>query len=56
VSYLISTASKLSMGTTNLNGLLGSQNCVFEKAGIDYQVGPEGKKKLFNNFFKGSES
>jgi len=34
VSYLISTASKLSMGTTNLNALLGSQNCVFEKAGI----------------------
>jgi len=34
VSYLISTASKLSMGTSNLNAILGSQNCVFEKAGI----------------------
>jgi len=52
-SYLISTASKLSMGTSNLNALLGSQNCVFEKTGIGYQAGPKGKQKLFNNFFKG---
>ena len=43
VNYLISTASKLSMGTSNLNALLGSQNCVFEKAGIGYQTGPKGK-------------
>jgi len=43
VNYLTSTASKLSMGTTNLNALLGSQNCVFEKAGIGYQAGPNGK-------------
>jgi len=56
VSYLISTTSKHSMGTANLNALLGSQNCVFEKAGIAYQVGPKGKQKLFNNFFKGSGS
>jgi len=27
------------MGTTNLNAILGSQNCVFEKAGISYQFG-----------------
>jgi len=44
------------MGTTNLNELLGSQNCVFEKAGIGYQTGPKGKQKLFNNFFKSSGS
>jgi len=56
VNYLFSTASKLSMGTTNLNALLGSQNCVFKKAGIGYQTGPKGKQKLFNNFFKGSGS
>jgi len=51
VSYLISIASKLSIGTANLNTLLGSQNCVFEKAGNGYQVRPKGKQKLFNNFF-----
>jgi len=56
VNYLISTASKLSRGTSNLNALLGSQNCVFEKAGIGYQTGPKGNQKLFNNFFKGSGS
>jgi len=45
VNYLISTTSKLSMGTTNRNALLGSQNCIFEKAGISYQIGLKGKKK-----------
>ena len=34
VNYLITTASRLSMGTINLNVILGSQNCVFEKVGI----------------------
>ena len=53
MNYLISTASKLSMGIDNLNALLGSQNCVFENAGIGYQTGAKGKQKLFNNFFKG---
>jgi len=37
------TTSKLSMGTANLNGILGSQNCVFEKVGIGYQCGFQGK-------------
>jgi len=41
------------MGITNLNALLESQNCVFKKAGIVYQAGPNGKQELFNNFFKG---
>jgi len=56
VNYLISNASKLSMGITNLNVLLESQNFIFEKAGIGYQTSPKGKQKLFNNFFKGSGS
>jgi len=37
VNYLIKIDSKLSMGTANLNLLLGSQNCVFNKAGIGFQ-------------------
>jgi len=41
---LIIIASNLSMGTTNLNAILGSQNCVFEKASIGYQMGFQGKK------------
>ena len=52
VNYLITTASKLSMGTANLNAILGSQNCVFEKAGIGYQIGFQRKQKKFSSFFK----
>ena len=48
VNYLITTTSKLSMGTANLNASLGSQNCVFEKAF-------QGKQKKFSNFFKANE-
>jgi len=36
VNYLITTASKLFMGTANLNAILGSQNFVFENASIGY--------------------
>jgi len=55
VNYLITTASKLSMGTTNLNAILGSQNCVYEKVGIRYQTGFQGKQKKFSSFFKSNE-
>jgi len=43
VNYLIATAFELSMGTPNLNAILGSQNCVFGKAGMGYQCGFQGK-------------
>jgi len=52
VNYLITTASRLSMGTANLNAILGSQNCGFEKAGIGYQTGFQRKQKKYNSFFK----
>jgi len=52
VNYLITTASRLSMGTTNLNVILGSQNCVSEKAGIRYQSNFQRKQKKYNSFFK----
>ena len=45
VNYLITTASTLSMGTTNLNAILGSQNCASEKAGIEYQTDFQVKQK-----------
>jgi len=51
VNYLIKTVSKLSMGTANLNALLGSQNCVFNKAGIGFQKGFLEKVKKFSSFF-----
>jgi len=52
VNSLITTASKHSMSTTNLNAILGSQNCVFEKDGIGYQIGFQGKERKYNIFFK----
>jgi len=55
VNYLINTASKLSMGTANLNAILGSQNCVFEEADIGYQCDFQGKQKKFRSFFKSNE-
>jgi len=55
VNYSITTASKLFMGTANLNAILGSQNCVFEKAGIGYQIGFQGKQRKYNNFVKTNE-
>ena len=50
VNYLVTTTSKPSMGTANLNTILGSQNCVFEKADIGYQTNFQGKQKKYNNF------
>ena len=55
VNYLITTTSKLSIGTTNLNAILDSQNGAFEKAGIGYQCGFQGKQKKFSSFFQGNE-
>jgi len=37
VKYLMKTSLKLASGTTNLNVILVSQNCVFDKAGIGYK-------------------
>jgi len=52
VNYLITIASN---STTNLNAILGSQNCVFEKADIGYQIGFQGKQRKYNSFFKTNE-
>ena len=54
VKYLITTSSKLTMGTANLNAILGTQNCVFERAGIGYQPNFPRKQKKYSSFFKSS--
>jgi len=51
MNYLIKIVSKLSTGTANLNALLGSQNCVFNKADIGFQEGFPKKVKKFSSFF-----
>jgi len=52
VKYLVKTSSKLVAGMTDLNVVLGSQNCVFDKARIGFK--PMFKKKIrnFSCFFK----
>jgi len=52
VKYLMKTSSKQALGTTNLNVLLGSQNCLFDKAEIGYKPMFEKKTKRFSSFFK----
>jgi len=51
VKYFIKIVSKFFMGTTNLKALLGSQNCVFNKAGISFRDVSKKKVKKFKNYF-----
>jgi len=52
VKFLVKTSSKLAMGTTNLNVVLGSQNCVFYKVGIGFKPLFKKKTRKFSSFFK----
>jgi len=52
VKVLVKTSSKLAMRTTNLNALLGSQNCVFDKAGIGFKPLFKKETRKFSSFFK----
>jgi len=50
----VKTSSKLALGTANLNTVLGSPNCVFDKAGIGYKPMFKKKTRKFSSFFKHS--
>jgi len=52
VKYLVKTSSKLILGTTNSNAVLGSQNYVFGKAGIGYKPKFQKKTRKFTSFIK----
>jgi len=52
VKYLVKTSSKLVMRTKNLNVVLGSQNCLFDKARLGYKPKLQKKTRKFSNFFK----
>jgi len=54
VKFLVKISSKLAMGTKNLNVVLGSQNCVFDKAGIAFKPLFKKKTRKFSSFFKTS--
>jgi len=53
VKYLLETCAKFIRGKANLEVVLGSQNCVFGKAGLGYIH--EKKAKKFSSFFSESE-
>jgi len=55
VKYLLKTCAKFTRGKSNLEAVLGSQNCVFGKAGLGYTLIHEKKTKKFSSFFSKSE-
>jgi len=52
VSYLISTASKLSMGTTNLNALLDLKIVFLKKLALVIKLVPKENKNCLTIFLK----
>ena len=52
VKFVVKTSSKLAMGMANLNVVLGSQNCVFDKVGIGFKPLFKKKTRKFSSFFK----
>jgi len=55
VKYLLKACAKFTRGKENLEAVLGSQNCVFGKAGLGYTPIHEKKAKTFSSFFSKSE-
>jgi len=55
VKYLIKTCARFTRGEANLEALLGSQNCVFGKAGLSYNHSFQKKTKKFSSFFTKSK-
>jgi len=55
VKYRLKTCVKFTKGKANLEAILGSQNCVFGKAGLGYTLILEKKAKKFSSFFSKSE-
>ena len=49
VHYLVNTVDKLSKGKSNFENVLASQNCVFGKAGLGFNL--LNKQDKFSNFF-----
>jgi len=51
VKYHLKTCEKFIKGQANLKVVLGSQNCVFGKARLAYNIVFEKKAKKFSSFF-----
>ena len=55
MKYLLKTCARFKRGKANLEVAIGSQNCVFGKAGLGYTPIHEKKTKKFSSFFSKSE-
>ena len=55
MKHLLKTCAKFTRGKTNLEAVIGSQNCVLGKAGLGYTPIHEKKAKKFSSFFSKSE-
>jgi len=49
VHYLVKTVDKLSKGKSNFENVLASQNCVFGKTGLSFNL--QSKQNKFSNYF-----
>jgi len=56
VKYLVKTCARFTKGKSNLEVVLGSQNCVFGRAEIGFNSFNENKVKKFANFFSKNAS
>jgi len=54
MKYLLKTCSKFIRGKANFEVVLGSQNCVFGKAGLGYNPTFKKEAKKFCNLFSKS--
>ena len=51
IKYLLKTLSKFTMGRTNLETVLESQNVVFGKSGLGYKPGKKNNVKKLSSLF-----
>jgi len=51
VKYHIKTCARFARGKANLEVVLGSQNCVFGKAGLSFNPSFQKKTKKLSSFF-----
>jgi len=55
VKYLLKAYAKVTRGEASLEVFLGSQNCVFDKAGLGHNPTFKKKTKKFSSFFSKSK-
>ena len=55
MKYFLKTCVKFTRGEGNLEAILGSQNCVYAKFGLGYNLTFKNKTNKFSSFFSKSK-